>query len=671
MSCYQTNPRVSIIIPTYNYGHFIEGAIQSILNQTYTDYEIIIIDDGSTDNTREILQPYFQKVRYVYQENQGLSETRNHGIKLACGEFIIFLDADDFFLPHLLKEQIAIFDTQPSLGLVISGWRLVNERGEAISDITLWDSIPNLDLETWVLWRPMLPSATMFHRQWLEKVGGFKTEAFPAEDVDCVLRMVVIGCQSSWLRQIGVCYRQHERTITYNTPRQAKAFEELCDRFFARDDLPDRIRKLEKQTRYYCLVWSAWRLYHTGYVEAMLLYLQKSLTYTIYSPAETIADWIKFFVDNCAAVRGDRLDTYALTQMPGWQELVNFTLASRRPRVTIITPSYNSAEYLPQAIESILNQTYTDYEAILIDDGSTDNTRKIVESYSEHIRYVYQENQGVSAARNRGLFLARGELIALLDADDLFLPDKLKEQVAVFDSQPTIGIVHSGFRAIDQNNKAIADIEWWKDLPNLDVKTWILYKPVLPSAMMFRRQWFDRCGGFDRRFFAVEDVGVTLKMVSQGCQAAWLPQITCCYRIHDRSASKSKTLKQMQAILEMLDCFFAQINLPESIRCLQNQSYYFSLVWMAWSCYQNGFPKEMAAYLQQSLEYTSLPWAEIVADWVNSFSNSAKGFGYKFDVYSLVNSQEWQQIMQELSVMSGEYPHHSSKRGIEPSRECR
>jgi glycosyltransferase involved in cell wall biosynthesis len=548
----------------------------------------------------------------------------------------------------MLKEQVAIFDAQPSLGLVISGWRIVNERGETISDITLWKNIPELNLETWVTWRPMLPSATMFRRQWLEKVGGFDTKAFPAEDIDCVLRMIAIGCQSEWLPQIGVCYRQHDRTITHNTPRQAKAFEELCDRFFARADLPDRICKLEKQTRYYCLVWSAWRFYHTGHLEAMLLYLRKSLTYSIYSPIETIADWIDFFADNCAAIGGDRLDTYALTLIQGWQELVNFTLAAKPPRVSIITPSYNCAKYLPQAIESVLNQTYTDYELIVINDGSTDNTQAIVEPYLEKIRYLYQENQGVSTARNRGLSLARGELIALLDADDFFLPDKLKEQVAVFDNQPAIGIVLSGFRVVNQDSEAIKDVEWWQDAPDLDLKTWLLYKPVLPSAMMFRRHWFDRVGGFNPRFFAGEDVDVSLRMVSRGCQAAWLPKVATCYRLHDYSTTKRNTVKQMKNTIEMLDNFFSQTNLPASIRSWENQSRYYSLVWVAWCCYHHGFAKEMAEYLRKSLAYTSLPWAEMIADWINTFTNNAQGFGYSFDAYSLANSQEWQQIMREL-----------------------
>ncbi|MFM6207508.1 glycosyltransferase family 2 protein, partial [Planktothrix sp.] len=89
-------PRVSVIIPTYNCDRFLPEAIDSVLMQTYQDYEIIVIDDGSTDQTCQVLESYKHKIRYFYQENQGSAVARNLGIKQAQGEFIAFLDADDF-----------------------------------------------------------------------------------------------------------------------------------------------------------------------------------------------------------------------------------------------------------------------------------------------------------------------------------------------------------------------------------------------------------------------------------------------------------------------------------------------------------------------------------------------------------------------------------------------
>ncbi len=99
-------PNVSVIIPTYNRAEYVTQAIDSVLAQTYTDYEIIVVDDGSTDNTREVLEPYMDKITYKYQENSGVSAARNIGIRASLGQWIAFLDSDDIWLPAKLSSQM-------------------------------------------------------------------------------------------------------------------------------------------------------------------------------------------------------------------------------------------------------------------------------------------------------------------------------------------------------------------------------------------------------------------------------------------------------------------------------------------------------------------------------------------------------------------------------------
>ncbi|BAU64179.1 glycosyl transferase family protein [Stanieria sp. NIES-3757] len=322
-----------------------------------------------------------------------------------------------------------------------------------------------------------------------------------------------------------------------------------------------------------------------------------------------------------------------------------------QPKVSVIIPSFNCAKYISQAIESVINQTYKNYEIIVIDDGSTDNTQAIIKPYLNKIRYFYQTNQGVSEARNRGLDLARGELIAFLDADDLFLPHKLQEQVAIFEQQPKIGIVNSGFRVIKENGDAVMDVEPWHEIPDLTPEVWLLHKPVLPSAMMFRREWFDRVGGFNTRFFSSEDVEVTLRMVIQGCQGTWLPKITIKYRRHQNSVTWKSTLKQAKNSEEMQDYFFSRSDLPKSIRKLENQARFYHFSWLAWLCYQGGLPSQMAQYLEKSQQCAPYSWVEIIARWLNTFENCAKIYACEFDVYALSNLPEWQQALAHLKVL--------------------
>ncbi|MCS6319465.1 MAG: glycosyltransferase family 2 protein, partial [Nitrospira sp.] len=113
------------------------------------------------------------------------------------------------------------------------------------------------------------------------------------------------------------------------------------------------------------------------------------------------------------------------------------------PRVSVVIPTYNCARFLGQTIDSALRQAYRDFEIIVVDDGSTDDTQQVVAGYGKTIRYVYQANQGASAARNVALSIASGEFIAYLVADDLWIADKLSRQVEYLDAHPACGFLHT------------------------------------------------------------------------------------------------------------------------------------------------------------------------------------------------------------------------------------
>src|SRR5690606_1422900 len=108
---------ISVVIPCYNYGHFLPIAIESVLNQTYLNKEIIVVDDGSSDNTAEVATSY-EEVKYIYQKNRGLSAARNLGAAHSNGEYLVFLDADDWLYPKALEINAAYFRKKPSLKLV-------------------------------------------------------------------------------------------------------------------------------------------------------------------------------------------------------------------------------------------------------------------------------------------------------------------------------------------------------------------------------------------------------------------------------------------------------------------------------------------------------------------------------------------------------------------------
>ncbi|AFZ35840.1 glycosyl transferase family 2 [Stanieria cyanosphaera PCC 7437] len=314
--------KISVIIPAYNGDRYIGKAIDSVLQQSYRDYEIIVVDDGSSDRTSQIVQSYGSKVRYISQQNQGVAAARNQGLEVAQGEYIAFLDQDDFFLPNKLASQVALLEQKSCLGIVNSGWQIVNQDGEFLAAVQPWQTLPQLALIGLIVWKPVFLGAMLFRHSWLKKSGGFDVELEQTPDVDLVLRLAQMGCQADWIKDTTVCYRQHELNASKKTLLQAQELDFILERFFAQANLSTEIKDLENQSRYQSLVWSAWRLYETEHLVEMAQYLLKSLSYTNKHHTETVFEWIKAF-KSYASEYGNVIDVYQLTNTKEWQELIN------------------------------------------------------------------------------------------------------------------------------------------------------------------------------------------------------------------------------------------------------------------------------------------------------------------------------------------------------------
>ncbi|MEM6612624.1 MAG: glycosyltransferase family A protein [Cyanobacteria bacterium P01_C01_bin.72] len=323
--------KVSVIIPAYNGDRFLAAAINSVLQQTYGDYEIIVVDDGSTDNTAQIVQQYCPKVRYFPQANQGVAASRNLGLAAAMGDYIVFLDQDDVLLPHKLSDQAALLDRHPHLGIVNSGWQIFQSDRQNTAPTTQatvepWHHIPHLSSANLIIWKPVFLGAMMFRRTWLERVGGFDTALEQTPDVDLVLRLAQIDCPAAWVKEVTVQYRQHEANASKNALLQARELNQITASFFAQPNLSPEIKNLEAQSRYQSSIWAAWRLYETGYINQMRDYLAESQAYSDQYPSQIPLDWIASF-KNYAAEYGNQLDVQTLISSPEWLALIRQCLA--------------------------------------------------------------------------------------------------------------------------------------------------------------------------------------------------------------------------------------------------------------------------------------------------------------------------------------------------------
>jgi len=201
------------------------------------------------------------------------------------------------------------------------------------------------------------------------------------------------------------------------------------------------------------------------------------------------------------------------------------TVKQNRWSVSVIIPVFNCEAYLAEAIDSVLSQTWPPGEIIVVDDGSTDGSRDVARGYSDQIRYVYQENQGIGAARNRGVDLAGGDLLAFLDADDMWLPNKLVVQMAAFESEPDLDMV-------------LGQVEQFVS-PELgpDARATIGDEErVLPGyvagTVLVKRDSFLRVGPFSTDWRVGEFLDWYAKAKDAGLRDVMLPDIVTRRRIH-------------------------------------------------------------------------------------------------------------------------------------------
>ncbi len=223
------------------------------------------------------------------------------------------------------------------------------------------------------------------------------------------------------------------------------------------------------------------------------------------------------------------------------------------PCVSIILPTYNCAGFLPDSIGSILLQTYDSYEIIVVDDGSTDNTREVLKPFMQRIQYIHLvKNKGLPAARNTGIRAARGEYLAFIDADDLWLPEKLQTDIAYLNKHPDVGMVYSKHLNVDVNGRALNG-GTKKRLPSGNIFTQLFSEQnfIIPSSVVVRREVFNMTGLFDEQLFNCQDWDMWLR-IAFFSKIAGINKTLIKYRHNPHSLSKNRdsVLKYQKAVID-------------------------------------------------------------------------------------------------------------------------
>ena len=287
-----SNPLVSVITAAYNVGPFIETAIQSVLNQTFTDLELIVVNDGSTDDgPRKIAAFQHPRLRVIHQPNRGSAEARNAGVAIARGQYLAFLDGDDAWEPRKLELQLAIHASHPETDLSYTLSHLMNEAGKVIGVMSGDVDGPVSFLDLLRENRTRNGSCVMLRAAAIREAGGFDPTLRSSVDYDCWLRIALLRPNNVLcLARPLTYYRRRKGQITSDWRRMRASQTMMFDRYeqFAPQHLWVRTRAESDRCRYYAFLayeegayGEAMRLLGEGFRKAPAAFLRDSRSWTM------------------------------------------------------------------------------------------------------------------------------------------------------------------------------------------------------------------------------------------------------------------------------------------------------------------------------------------------------------------------------------------------------
>jgi len=561
-------PKVSVFLPTYNHKLFIREAIEGVLIQNYPNMEIVIGDDCSTDGTQEILKEYKNKypdlIKLILSEkNTGITQNCNRILNECSGDYIAMFASDDVWLPNKINKQIELFKKNPDAVFCYTKTEVFeSETGRTIcifpqfkkiEDYSVYDDI--LEFTYAIGWS--VPSF-MFLKKAIP-THGFESSIPNVSDWLFWIETIRNG-KVIYIDEVLAKYRRHKNNASK-------------DLFMIFTEHLLTLNLLEKKFNDLSLCVNKKRLSAIlGYIHEMY---KKNLHNRILQ-----ADLSKFSFQLTHLIEQFSQHTNAAKQVlsaenkvDGYQNnraemsLDKENQYEKQLQISVVMITYNHEKYIAEAIQSVLDQTYKDFEFIIVNDGSTDRTDEIIRQFEDpRIRYIYQANQGPSAASNSGTIAAKGKYIALFSGDDVCYPHRIERQYE-FLRNSEYKIIFSWCDIIDDSSRIVAQEETTArnvfNHPNRNQAQMLNYffyfgNYINAVTTMAERSIILEQGGWHLTSLQVQDWDMWIKLAKK-YELYIMPERLIKYRIRDENKNLSTSPENY------IRCIFEQYQISKSI----------------------------------------------------------------------------------------------------------
>ena len=527
----EENFLISIVIPVYNAEKYLEQCLNSIQNQTYKNFEVILVNDGSIDHSESICMNFVKvdtRFKYFTKVNGGASSARNFGLDHVLGEFITFIDADDWVDENHLE--------------VLMNNIKENNSDMAVSSIKKFDNVSNFEFRVYSK-----------QEKYLLNYNKLNREEF------LVILPKLIHASNSY--KIAVSKLFKKELVTDVRFDESIIYGEDLDFFFKLYNKVNSISYVDEVTYIY-------RLHdERSSSKFVQLHMEQELGIykKMYERIEELGLPTIHYVNtlrNLLDYRKDYLENRVLfNEYLEFLEKIEKKITYPKDLISIIVPIYNVSPYLRLCLESIEKQTYPHFEVLLINDGSRDNSKDICLEFVERdnrFKYIEQQNAGLSAARNTGILNAKGEFLTFIDGDDLIESNYLEELYYTSlknDSEIVVG----SFKEFNEedNNYYIHVFDYREEHYK--------HRELIENIAQIERRGieFETSWGilFHRRLFEnvlfpvgknIEDTRTNYKLYMESCKTSYIHKDIYIYRIRKGSLINTVTENLLTDVLEAL-----------------------------------------------------------------------------------------------------------------------